>query len=130
MNNNTLKKDFYDKIYDKVYTIVSNISNQYLDNLTESARTYPFVTLKTSIEFENVGMKLVEDRGGKIRIVVYDLDYETMCDKVSLITEALESGDDEMNILSWDEDDDQLDLESDKPYYTAIDITVDLFPNG
>jgi len=130
MNNSTLKKDFYDKIYDKVYTIVSNISNQYLDNLTESARTYPFVTLKTSIEFENVGMKLVEDRGGKIRIVVYDLDYETMCDKVSLITEALESGDDEMNILSWDEDDDQLDLESDKPYYTAIDITVDLFPNG
>ena len=130
MNNSTLKKDFYDKIYDKVYTIVSNISNQYLDNLTESARTYPFVTLKTSIEFENVGMKLVEDRGGKIRIVVYDLDYETMCDKVSLITEALESGDDEINILSWDEDDDQLDLESDKPYYTAIDITVDLFPNG
>lgn len=130
MKNSTLKKDLYDKIYDKIYSINTNIHNQYLDRVTEAKIVYPFITLKTSLEMANVGLKTVKDKGGKIRLIVYDTDYEAMCNLVSSITQKLEENDDEIYLESWDEDNDQLEFDGDKPYYTAIDISINIYPNG
>jgi len=125
-----LKKDFYDKIYDLISPIESNISNQYLDRITEGKVQFPYITLKTSIGNENIGTQMIHNRSGDIRVIVYHTEYEAMCNIVSQITTALETGDSEFRLGEYDEDDDMLEYDGKRPYYTAIDIKVSLYPNG
>ena len=121
-----LKRDFYKKIYDKIYLIESNISNRYLNQITEGKVQMPYITLKTSAYTDNVGTQFVSHRMGDIAITVYHTDYEAMCNIVSEITTSIESIDDELYLIEYNEDDDMIE---DK-YYTKLDIKMNLYPDG
>jgi len=125
-----LKRDFYALIYNKIFIIEENISNQYLDNFSGKKIQLPYITLKTSVYMDNVGTQMVAHRMGDIRIIVYDDDYETMCNTVSSITSSLETMDNQLYLTEYNEDDGMLEIDGRKPYYTAIDVKVNLYPDG
>ena len=126
----TLDKDFYDKIYDKVYAINNNIYNQYLDEVTEEEREYPFITLKTNINNKNIGTQFISHRTGVIRLVIYDTDFESLMTLYSTIFTALEVRDEEIYIREFNGDSDMLELDGKKPYFKTLDIGVDIHVNN
>jgi len=134
MNTNTLKYDFYLHIKRKLEEVdglsTSNVSNQYLDEIPLNTISYPWCTVKTRLNMENVGNQLVTFRTGIVRLIIYDSNLTNLYGLYDKVINKLEENDDELYLVSWNDDEDMLNLDGTKPHYISVDIELNIYPKN
>lgn len=133
MRKTNINDDFYTVIYNYLNNEYSgSVSSQFLEDIKIEDRTYPWITIKTAVYYDNVGLKQINKRSGIIRILCYSLDEQeafSIQDNIATIIEDM-SNDNEIYVTRIRTDADKLNIEGTNPYWKSLDVEVELYING
>ena len=129
MRKDNLQKDFYISVYNAINADYPNkVHSEFIDEVEPKARVFPWITIKTGVDYSNSGMGNVNKMIGTIKVVVYDKGFEDTF-IIDTIQEKIK-GMSELRIDKARPDSGSLDIDNLKPYYQSLDFEVNVHLNN